>query len=182
MHKPPLALLLLVCAASGCGEPDVPEPEETAGSPAAGATGAKPAEVVPLPDSAFRLEWGTPGVPSTVARGSRFAVGVEVANKGDQTWLGSAHTEPYAAGAVRLGARWLKSGAATPPPQGVGFGAERGELVQPVSPGQSAVLAVVVTAPSEPGAYLLQLDLCQELVCWFEDKGAAALKVPVTVK
>jgi hypothetical protein len=42
-------------------------------------------------------------------------------------------------------------------------------------------MAVEVVAPSEPGSYFLQLDLCQELFAWFETRGAARLVVPVTV-
>lgn len=179
MNRPAcLVVLLLASAAFGCGQPDVPEDEGTAASSA-----AAPA-VEPLPDSAFQVEWGTPGVPSVATRGSRFAVGVRVTNKGDRTWIDAGHSDPkaYGAGAVRLGARWAKKDAEKLPPQGAGYGTERGELVLPVNPGQSAVMAVEVTAPSEPGEYVLQLDLCQELVSWFEDKGAAALRVPVTVK
>jgi hypothetical protein len=37
------------------------------------------------------------------------------------------------------------------------------------------------TAPAEPGDYTLQLDLCQELVSWFDPKGGAKLLVPVKV-
>jgi hypothetical protein len=42
-------------------------------------------------------------------------------------------------------------------------------------------MAVEVVAPPEPGEYRLQLDLLQELVAWFEDKGAPRLLVPIRV-
>jgi hypothetical protein len=43
-------------------------------------------------------------------------------------------------------------------------------------------MAIEVTAPPAAGEYQLQLDLCQELVSYFEPKGADRLLVPVTVK
>jgi hypothetical protein len=177
MTRAALAALLVVSLTFGCGPPDVPESEAPPAS-------APAVAVEPLPDSAFRVEWGIPGVPAAVARGSTFAVGVRVTNKGDRTWTDAGHTDPksYGAGAVRLAARWARKGEEQLPPRGAGYAAERGELVAPVHPGQSAVLALAVTAPAAPGEYVLQLDLCQELVSWFEDKGSPVLRVPVTVR
>jgi len=53
---------------------------------------------------------------------------------------------------------------------------------EPLAPGASTALAVQVTAPAQPGDYQLQLDLCQELVSWFEAKGAVQLLAPVKVE
>jgi hypothetical protein len=57
----------------------------------------------------------------------------------------------------------------------------RGDLPGPVPPGKTATLTVAVEAPPAPGSYLLQLDLVEELVVWFEYRGAAKLLVPVAV-
>ena len=55
-------------------------------------------------------------------------------------------------------------------------------MLGPVRPGKTAVMAIAVTAPTEPGNYKLQLDLVQENVSWFETRGAPVLMVPVVVK
>jgi hypothetical protein len=64
----------------------------------------------------------------------------------------------------------------------ISYGEARGDLLEPLQPGASTSLTVQVAAPAQPGDYKLQLDLCQELVTWFEPKGAAPLVVPVKVK
>ena len=58
----------------------------------------------------------------------------------------------------------------------------RADLRQPLRPGDSATLSIPVRAPKKPGEYQLQFDLVQELVSWFEEKGAPPLRVPVTVR
>jgi hypothetical protein len=137
----------------------------------------------PLPDSGFKVEWvGSPAVPATVPPGKAFPLTVTVKNTSDQVWLDpkSSDAAPSAAGAVRLGYRWLKAGETGKP--NPAYGDTRGDLAAPLPPGQSASLTVQVTAPSQPGKYQLQLDLVQELVSWFDTKGAARLMVPVQVK
>jgi hypothetical protein len=166
--------LLLAFGATGCDDAD--EPNES-GSLAAGAKGA----MSPMPPSGFAVEWGIPGVPSTVKPGASFGVGVPVKNIGDQAWPDPGHADPkvYASGAVRLTYRWWSAdGSKTVTDYA---NAARGELVQPVQPSDSAVLAVLAVAPVEPGNYQLQLELVQENVSWFEEMGAARLMVPVTV-
>jgi hypothetical protein len=105
------------------------------------------------------------------------AVGVLVKNVGDQTWrdVASTHEGRFS---VRLAYRWWDSADKRVV---VDYKPVRGDLRAPLAPGKSAAMAVAVVAPSEPGAYLLQLDLVEELSSWFEDKGAARLRAPVTV-
>jgi len=128
------------------------------------------------------VRWGVPGVPRTVAAGERFAAAVIVENASDEVWLDprSAHRSGSGAGAVRLAYRWW--GASDADASMTDHAPARGELSAPLPPHGSAVMAVEVTAPATPGAYRLQLDLCQELVAWFESKGAARLIVPVSVQ
>jgi hypothetical protein len=165
-----LAVIPLALAALACGGED---------GPAGNAT--PPPSMVPLADTAFSVEWGVPGVPAAVPAGSSFAVGVRVKNTGDQAWMDPRNSDAarYAAGAVRLGYRWWKAGDSSKPYSD--YTAERGDLLGPVRPGHATVIAMEVTAPPDPGAYRLQLDLVQELVSWFEPHGAAKLFVPVKV-
>ena len=168
MRRMTLALLSLLVAATG------------------GACSRKPErgpKVKALLASAFRLEWiGPPNAPATVPAGYVFPVTATVKNTSVQVWPDpqSSDATPYAAGSVRLGYRWRK-GSESPAPN-VGYADARGDLLAPLGPGASTSLTVKVTAPPQPGDYALQLDLCQELVSWFEAKGAASLVVPVKVE
>jgi hypothetical protein len=164
-----LAAGSLVLALGGCGD-EKPAPPAT-----------PPPVMTPMTDDGFRVEWGTPGVPTTIGAGSEFAVGVVVKNVSDQIWMDprNADAKTYGAGAVRLAYRWWKAGDTAKPYRD--YGSERGDLLAPIHPGQSAALAVPVTAPQEPGRYRLQLDLLQEIVSFFQDRGALTLMVPVTV-
>lgn len=171
-----LAVVLLALGAAACSDE---EAKPAAGKPAAAATPAIP--LMPLPESGFRVEWGHPGVPSPVDPGAQFAVGVAVTNRGDQVWLDphNSDSSAYASGAVRLAYRWWDAQQKKIVKD---YGPERGDLNGPIGPNQAAVLAVPVTAPTEPGSYKLQLELVQENVAWFQTMGAQVLMVPVTVK
>jgi hypothetical protein len=48
--------------------------------------------------------------------------------------------------------------------------------------GQEVEVPLQITAPAKPGEYYLQLDMVQELVTWFEEKGSPVLKVKVNVQ
>jgi hypothetical protein len=39
-----------------------------------------------------------------------------------------------------------------------------------------------VRTPVEPGNYILELDMVQEMVSWFKDKGSPTIKLPVQVE
>lgn len=166
-HLTRLTLCLAVLGLLGCSH----EEDEPASTPA-------PVDVQPMPASGHRVEWGTPGVPCTMKAGSTVAVAVVVTNAGDQTWRDIPNSQE-GKGAVRLGYRWWAAGNAKTP--AVDYGHARGDLAAPLPPGGSAPMTVKVVAPAAPGAYLLQLDLVEELVVWFEVRGANRLVVPVTV-
>jgi hypothetical protein len=157
-----------------------PPPPGASPPPAASPT-PTPAPVRPLSDKGFVVRWGVPGVPQAVAAGERFAAAVIVENAGDDVWLDprSAHASGSGAGAVRLSYRWLGSSTAETP---MAEYATRADLAKPLHPRASTVMALEVVAPATPGTYRLQLDLCQELVSWFELKGADKLIVPVSVR
>jgi hypothetical protein len=135
----------------------------------------------PLPDSAFKVEWTNPEVPSELQKGQTISVKVSVKNVSDQTWPDVKTADPAAgsgAQAVRLSHRWWDRNMRKPLGPWVG----RADLASPVRPGEMATFVVTVTAPADADAYELQFDLVQELVAWFQDKGAADLHVPVVVK
>jgi hypothetical protein len=50
-----------------------------------------------------------------------------------------------------------------------------------LKPGEEAEMTLQITAPKEPGDYTLELDMVQEGVNWFGEKGSPTTKAKVTV-
>ncbi|MDP8256857.1 MAG: radical SAM protein [Candidatus Alcyoniella australis] len=60
-------------------------------------------------------------------------------------------------------------------------GHPRSYLPVDVLPGQSVSLQIAVTAPPKSGRYQVEFTLIQEHVAWFEQRGAATLRVPLRI-
>jgi hypothetical protein len=68
----------------------------------------------------------------------------------------------------------------------------RGEIVsevhgQPmlpcsVAPGKSVTLDLRFSAPDEPGGYQVKIDLVDQHICWFEEKGSTPVVFSFTVE
>jgi hypothetical protein len=168
----PIAALLLLSLAA-CGK----SAEKTDAATAAPA----PAQVVlrPLPETGYKVEWGKVEVPTPMAAGKKAPIQVTLRNAGDQVWPNRATGDPAQTGAnaVRLAWRLLPAG----PADGDGYAQQRVDLPQPLAPGQSVTLTVEIKAPDQPGDHEIQLDLVQELVSWFERRGAAKQIVKIKV-
>ena len=133
-----------------------------------------------LPPEAFRLEWTAHTIPPVMKARDSQRVSVTVRNSSAVPWpaLTSTGNQPPQAGAVRLAYRWWSGSSPLP----VVEPGTRADLDRPVAAGESATLGIVVTAPSVPADYVLQLDLLQELVSFFEPHGADQLLVAVQVR
>ncbi len=90
-------------------------------------------------------------------------------NTGQQTWaIGGPNP-------VQLTYNWLtpegklvSHGSATPMPADIGAG-------------KSGSLSATITAPPEPGRYLLSLTMIAQNLAWFSDMGGKPANFPVTV-
>jgi hypothetical protein len=49
-------------------------------------------------------------------------------------------------------------------------------------PGEEVDISLKVTAPSAPGEYILEIDLVQEAITWFKDKGSTTWRARVKVQ
>lgn len=103
-------------------------------------------------------------------RGSRTRLRLRVHNAGRAPW---PRTETLGPGSIRLGVRVFRAdGSLFADPPGA-----RVELPSAVAPDESCDIAIDIALPSVAGAYTLKVDLVQEGVCWFEERGSTPLLV-----
>jgi len=137
------------------------------------------AQIMALPEDAFRVEWIRNTVPRVIRAGTSHNITVTFRNLSKVPWLDpKSNGSATGAGAVRLGYRWWPPSSQVP----LNWTPFRADLERPLEPGQAATLTLAIVAPQAPGEYRLQLDLLQELVAWFEAKGASHLLIPVRVQ
>ncbi len=158
----------------GCG------PGHTASSDAGG-RGAEQSPIAgslatgPLPDSAFKASISVSSPPTKLRPGQKELLEVTVKNIGNATWPAHGRSgDGYFQ--VNLGNVWFAGDARiTDNPY------LRSGLPNDVPPGATVTLPLEITAPGKPGEYLLQIDLVQEMVSWFSEKGNNSPKVKVKV-
>jgi hypothetical protein len=99
-------------------------------------------------------------LPAGLYAGEALIVEVTLRNTGRAPWLtGGAHP-------VRLGYRWLNRRG-----EPVVADGGRALLPAPVPPGMAARAEIRVESPPEPGSYALEVELLEEGVAWFSQRG-----------
>jgi SAM-dependent methyltransferase len=127
----------------------------------------------PLPDDAFRATLTSVQAPSRLAPGGQAVVEVDVHNDSQHVWPATGHQGWYL---VTLGNHWR-----TATGERVVNDDARTPLPDDLEPGSCRHLELLVTAPSEADRYDLELDLVQEGVAWFGDRGSEVVSTPVQV-
>lgn len=133
-----------------------------------------------LPDNGFKAAISLVDPPARLRAGEKAAIQVKVKNASDVLW--------YARGAkvndssdtkfiLAAGNRWL--GAADE--KLVSDMDGRYGLNKDLQPGEETEIPLTITAPKEPGDYVLEVDLVQEQVAWFHDKGSPTARTRITV-
>jgi hypothetical protein len=128
----------------------------------------------PLPPGATRAGISCASIPASLTAGARARLDALVRNGGPADWPAVGDAEGR--GAVTLRDRWLR-------PDGSLLTDEdaRARIPFDMEPGDTAGLALTINAPSEPGEYVLELDLAQEGVAWFGARGSQTLRANVKV-
>lgn len=127
-----------------------------------------------LPPSGFRAQLSARSVPSTLRAGEMVTFDVTVTNLGDASW---PHTgSPGTSFAVMLSYHWIRQGG---PVASEGI---RSDLLLDLAAGARTTLNAKVQAPDTPGDYVLELDMVQEGVAWFKDRGSTAPQIPMRVE
>ena len=110
-------------------------------------------------------------LPEVVAGGTSPMM-IEVTNEGDQTWPVFENGRPD----IRLGNHWLDSSGAL-----LRRDDARARISCAIPSGASDRLRLVIGVPSEPGEYIVEIDMVQEHVDWFARSGSSALRIPIKV-
>jgi hypothetical protein len=135
---------------------------------------ARPARLqAPLPPGAYRVRLELIQPPAELRRGEVRQVQVRLENLGGVTLSGLG--APDGRFSVRLSYQWINQhGRAT------GFN-YRKQLPRALGPGESLTMDAELRAPVEPGPHELQVDLVQESIAWFKDKGSKVFVAMVRV-
>ncbi len=112
--------------------------------------------------------------PARVARGADFEVRVRVRNDGSVSWPATTAAPP---GPVRLGAHLIAEDETD-----LDWDYGRASLSRDLRPGEGETLTLRLRAPSEEGAYRIELDMVAEHLTWFEDLGSPTLRHSVRVE
>src|SRR5947209_9360837 len=118
----------------------------------------------PLPDDAFAA--GIEIRPRTLRLrpGEVRMVPLRVINQSPRTWPAAGKDGWYL---VTVANHWLDEEGEV-----IAIDDGRAPLPKDLGPGESAVVQLEVRAPDEPGSYGLEVDLVQEGVAWFGDRGS----------
>ena len=111
-------------------------------------------------------------VPNKIGPGDLLSFPVRIENTGDTLWL----TETVSAGIVMPAVRVFDHA-------GDLVTEFHGEpmLPHPIAPGESVKIKIEYRAPQRAGSYKLKLDLVDQQVCWFEERGSQPLVVDFAV-
>jgi hypothetical protein len=132
------------------------------------------ATAAPLPPEAMRARVSCSNVPEAIVAGGREKLDVLVRNTGGAEWPAVGDAEGRYA--VRLRDRWLKTNGSV-----VNDEDASARIPFDMEPGDTAGLALNVSAPNETGEYVLELDVVQEGVARFGARGSQTLRANVKV-
>ena len=133
-----------------------------------------------LPDNGFKAQITLPGAPAKLRAGQQERVQVRVRNASEVMWWargGEQNDRSDNKFYLAAGNRWFKTDGTTLVTDMDG----RHGLTKDLKPGEETEVPLLVTAPKEPGEYVLEVDLVQEQVAWFSDKGSPTARAKVTV-
>ena len=124
----------------------------------------------PLRSAACRARIALVDPLPSFAAGVSETLRVRVCNASPDTWSGAR--VPQAAGQLRLGNHWLDRRG-----HPIAIDDGRAPLPRDVPPGETVECTLEVRPPRRPGAYILELDMVQEGVAWFAEKGSPVRRV-----
>ena len=111
--------------------------------------------------------------PANFKSAELFRARVRVRNAGDTLWLAGRALQR---GDVTLGVKIIdEAGSARDEFHG------SPALPRAVAPNECCSVSIEHACPARPGRYTLKIDLVDQHICWFEERGSTALYLPLNV-
>jgi hypothetical protein len=129
----------------------------------------------PLNDDAFRAVLSVAGVPPVMSPGQTASIKVVVKNSSEFIWPSRSRQYAYL---INVADAWFQSDGETLVNNLDG----RKSLPHDLWPGEAAEVQLTIKAPPIPGNYVLEIDLVQEGVTFFKDRGSQTWHTPVKVE
>jgi hypothetical protein len=133
----------------------------------------------PLPARGFRAQIVLIDPPTKLRVGQKETINVRVKNASDVFWWargGETNDRNDNKFYIAIGDRWLDEGGKLLSEMDGRLG-----ISKDMRSGEELELPLLITAPDKPGEYILEVDMVQEQVSWFSDKGSPTAKTKVSV-
>jgi hypothetical protein len=133
----------------------------------------------PLPDKGFKAQITLTDPPLKFRAGQRETILVKIKNASNVIWWqrgGENNDRTDNQFYIAVGNHWLDTNG-----KSVADLEGHNGIPKDVKPGEEIEVPLVITAPKTPGDYTLEVDLVQEGVAWFQEKGSPPASVKVKV-
>jgi hypothetical protein len=139
----------------------------------------KPTGPAALPNEAFKAQITLIDPPAKLRAGQTETLKLHVKNASSVTWwMRGAEINPAVDNKfyIAAGYHWLdKDGKTVAALEG------HNAIPKDLKAGEETDMTLQVTAPKDPGEYTLEVDMVQEQVAWFKEKGSTTATSKVTV-
>ncbi|HJX89887.1 MAG TPA: hypothetical protein VJ372_05285 [Pyrinomonadaceae bacterium] len=133
----------------------------------------------PLADGGFKAEVTAAEPPTKLRAGQVEVINIKVKNISNVIWWqrgGELNDRSDNKFYIAAGNRWLdKDGKLSSETEG------HNGIPKDLKPGEETEMPLQITAPKTPGDWTLNLDMVQEGVAWFGEKGSPTTKIKVMV-
>lgn len=124
-----------------------------------------------LPEDAYRVRLANQQELANVAPGTKSELAVSISNISACDWM------PWGVSGLALAGRWInEAGNVTMPIDGAAI------LEDVLTSGSTVTMKLPVQAPEAAGRWILQVDMVEDGVAWFQDKGAVPLNLAVLIQ
>jgi len=127
-----------------------------------------------LPDSAFKVEISLERSPLFLTINVYTEMILKIKNISNSIWPAKGLSDGRFQ--INLGYHWFSEKGET-----IVYDGLRTPLTHDLYPNEEVNLKVTVLTPDTPGNYILEFDLVQEMVAWFQQKGSKTCRVNITV-
>jgi SAM-dependent methyltransferase len=135
-------------------------------------TAPRRGQSAPMQAEAFRSSVELLRAPRRLSPGGMGSAGIRVRNTSPEVWPMRGTDGWYQ---VSVGGRWRASSGGLIGPE------SRSALQADLAPGEEQTVELDVVAPAAQGVYVLEVDLVQEGVAWFQDHGMSPARATVRV-